>query len=574
MAICMTARGDETPICGKVPSHVPKTWGGFSVLLIFRYDDYSAAKRIRIDIDRAIFAIFQSQKVPLTVGVTPLMVSDVHDPDCETFTDVRDDRVRVDLLRRGLDAGWELGLHGLTHRRSAVRDFTEFAMFSRRLQSQRIQEGRERLETCFPGAPLRVFIPPWNNYDQVTVHASAANGFSVLCAGALAQPSVRAGVRIIPSAMSVTEFLMYVRLLSPEKLLSDLGLRTVVVTLHEYEFEANKPNNATLRELESAITQLSGEGARFGMISQADPVDCEIPERAPLSTTLEMIRKLRSSRSHDLVMRIAAAKQRPARRALASAFQVAAITAAASDRAKRAVKNRLRPVRTSLVRQRQIVGGWVRPGHRHECCLCGYAGAFREFNGRPGGLCPSCRSLERHRFIAATVGPLLRERPRRRRALMLAPDALLTMLRSSFRRVVTGDIARPDVDVTFDLEQLPFRTSTFDAIVAIHVLDEIENDRRALEECFRCLTPGGWLIVPVPIHESQETVELNERHPDGKIRLAGRDYFDRIVAQGFVRVHEFEPLDDVFSDLHNRSNIRTVSCLPGTEGVVVFEKRL
>ncbi|HVY37065.1 MAG TPA: DUF2334 domain-containing protein [Polyangia bacterium] len=526
-----------------------------------------------MEIDQAIFGIFQSQKVPLTVGVTPLMVSDVHDPDCETFADFRDDKFRVDLLREGLDAGWELALHGLTHRRSALRDSTEFASFTRRLQSERIREGKERLESCFPGAPLRVFIPPWNNYDHVTVRASASSGFSVLCAGALARPTVRAGVRIIPSALTVTEFLTYLRIVPPQKFLSDLGSRTVVVTLHEYEFgPPNKLNEVGIRELESALANLSSEGAQYGVVSQADPAACELAEGTPLLSTVEMIRKLQRSRGHTVVMLMAAAKQRSARRALASAFQTAATAAAASDRAKEALKKRLRPVRMEILRRRHMLAGWLRVAPRYECPFCGYVGAFPGFHGRHG-LCPSCSSVERHRFIAATVGPLLKERASKRRALMLAPDALLPMLRSSFDRVVTGDIARRNVDVTFDLENLPFRAGTFDAIVAIHVLDEVENDRRALSECWRCLSVGGWLIVPVPIHDSDATIELDERRADGKIRLAGRDYWDRVAAQGFVTVKTFDPTDESFSDLHQRVNIRTPSSRPGTEGVVIFEKR-
>lgn len=543
-------------------------------MLIFRYDDYSAAERIRLEIDREIFGIFQSQKVPLTVGVTPLMVSDVHDPDCETFADFRDDNVRVDLLREGLDAGWELALHGLTHRRSAVRESTEFASFSRRLQSERMQEGKERLQSCFPGAPLRVFIPPWNNYDHVTIRATASSGFSVLCAGAVAQPTVRAGVRIIPSALTVTEFLTYLRIVPAQKFLSDLGSRTVVVTLHEYEFgPPNKLNEVGLREMESALANLSSEGARYGVVSEADPAACALEEGSPLLSTAEMIRKLQRSRSHTVVMCMAAAtKQRSARRALASAFQAAATTAAASDRAKEAVKKRLRPVRLEISRRRHMLAGWLRVAARYECPFCGYVGAFSGFHGRQG-LCPSCSSVERHRFIDATVGPLLKDRARKRRALMLAPDALLPMLRSSFDRVVTGDIARRNVDVTFDLENLPFPADSFDTIVAIHVLDEVENDRRALKECWRCLAVGGWLIVPVPIHDSDATIELDERRADGKIRLAGRDYWDRVAAQGFVTVKAFDPMDESFSELHERVNIRTPSCRPGTEGVVIFEKR-
>jgi hypothetical protein len=59
----------------------------------------------------------------------------------------------------------------------------------------------------------------------MTVQASASNGFSVLCAGALAAASVSAGVRIIPSVLTTAEFLTYVKIFSPQRFLSDVGTR-------------------------------------------------------------------------------------------------------------------------------------------------------------------------------------------------------------------------------------------------------------------------------------------------------------------------------------------------------------
>lgn len=48
--------------------------------------------------------------------------------------------------------------------------------------------------------------------------------------------------------------------------------------------------------------------------------------------------------------------------------------------------------------------------------------------------------------------------------------------------------------------RLPFRTDTFDAVVASDVLEHIEDDRAAILEIARVLRPGGTAIISVPAH--------------------------------------------------------------------------
>lgn len=542
-------------------------------MLIFRYDDYSAAPRIDVGIDESLFGMFRTHKVPLTVGVTPHMVADVHDADCQSFAILGDDERRLRLLRQGLDLGWELALHGLTHRRSAVRDYTEFAMVSRRVQSSRIRQGREELQKWLPGTPLSVFIPPWNSYDQITVEVAADQGFEVLCAGPTARPGVRSGLRIVPSAITIDDLLNYDRLLSVRQLLKDLGRSALVVTLHEYEFRTdNGPDRDRVAALEAILSQLAGEGVQVGTVSKANPIACDLADRSDLHSSLAMIRKLRGPAGLRLSSRIAGMKAGSAQQVARKALRAVALASSSLESSKRAVRDSLRPIRRSLTQARAITAARFRRGPSYRCSFCNYEGSFGLIGERTNGRCLRCGSLERHRFIAATVGPLLKQRTQRRRALMLAPDPLLAMLRSAFDCTLTGDIAAKNVDVTFDLQRLPFRDKTLDLVLAIHVLDEIEDDVLALRECGRVLADGGWLIAPVPIHKEDKTLELDERRADGKVRLAGRDYFDRITAAGFRLTKAFEPLDPAFSDLHRLQNIRTPWCVADTEGVVVFEK--
>jgi peptidoglycan/xylan/chitin deacetylase (PgdA/CDA1 family)/SAM-dependent methyltransferase len=542
-------------------------------MLIFRYDDYSAAERIKFEIDETIFRTFQTNQIPLTVAVTPQMVSDVHDASCESFVELGADQRRVDLLRERLAGGWELALHGLTHRRSAVRDYTEFAMRSRRVQSALLRTGREKLATWFPNARLRTFVPPWNSYDSVTIEEAATNEFEVLCAGPDAKPTVKAGVRIIPSVLTIDDLLSFEATFSLPRLLEDLGGVTAIVTLHEYEFRADgQPRHDRLQALEGLISRIAQAQIPCGGVSAAVPADCDASRLERLQAHLRLARKVSGPAAGRFTSLVSAVSGVAAHDAVEGLLDGGAVASYQLQKLTRTVRQKARPAWTSVQRLRRVAAGRIKKGPQYDCSFCGFHGVFGLTAARPHAVCPSCGSLERHRFIAATVGPMLRQRQQNGRAMMLAPDPLLAMLRSSFKQVFTGDIAAKNVDVTFDLQKLPFRSGALDLILAIHVLDEIEDDRAALRECRRVLSDGGWLIAPVPVLAGPSTLELEERREDGKIRLAGDDYTAKILAEGFSVVAAFEPLDASFADLHRRQNVRTPNCIEGAEGVIVFAK--
>lgn len=48
------------------------------------------------------------------------------------------------------------------------------------------------------------------------------------------------------------------------------------------------------------------------------------------------------------------------------------------------------------------------------------------------------------------------------------------------------------------VEELPFRSGWFDAVVCAEVLEHLDDDRAALTEVVRTLRPGGLLVVSVP----------------------------------------------------------------------------
>jgi SAM-dependent methyltransferase len=68
------------------------------------------------------------------------------------------------------------------------------------------------------------------------------------------------------------------------------------------------------------------------------------------------------------------------------------------------------------------------------------------------------------------------------------------------KRYVSADLQaeRTGLDVVCDLGRAPFRTEAFDAAVCSQVLEHTTRPRAVLGELWRCLKPGGVLIVTVP----------------------------------------------------------------------------
>ena len=168
---------------------------------------------------------------------------------------------------------------------------------------------------------------------------------------------------------------------------------------------------------------------------------------------------------------------------------------------------------------------------------------------RENALCPGCLSLERHRLLWLYLQRETNLMEARPRLLHAAPEvALMRKLKQLYqdcpKQYVTADLESPLADMHFDIQQIPIADGEFDAVICNHIMEHVEDDRKAMSELYRILRPGGWGIILSPVELSRaETFEddtITDRDERTRIfgqydhrRIYGRDYADRLVSVGF-----------------------------------------
>ena len=167
-------------------------------------------------------------------------------------------------------------------------------------------------------------------------------------------------------------------------------------------------------------------------------------------------------------------------------------------------------------------------------------------NIRSNSKCPGCSSLERHRLLWLYLTIELKILGSEIKLLNIAPDYAT---QAKLRRLTNVDYTSVDLESplaihTEDLTKLSFKDNTFDAILCYHVLEHIEDDKKAISELFRVLKPGGWAILQTPIDGDREhtfedfTITSAEERKKAfgqsdHVRIYGRDYLLRLKNAGF-----------------------------------------
>lgn len=209
-------------------------------------------------------------------------------------------------------------------------------------------------------------------------------------------------------------------------------------------------------------------------------------------------------------------------------------------RMKRRLKRVLRTVIDRIKRFYLSLGSAV------ECPICGWTGSsfFRfSFPNKPADsfVCPSCGSSERHRFAYLMLKESLANHADK--TLHFAPEQCIEpWLRAISKDYLSVDLMSASAMEHMDITDLRLEDGTFSLLWCSHVLEHIENDRKAMAELFRVLRPSGIAVIMVPIYgattyENPEVKSPAERlkhfKQEDHVRLYGLDIEDRLRDAGF-----------------------------------------
>lgn len=209
------------------------------------------------------------------------------------------------------------------------------------------------------------------------------------------------------------------------------------------------------------------------------------------------------------------------------------------------------------------------------CPVCGLAAERLAPgpSGRPLASCPWCGCLERHRLLTVLTrgmgGGLAG-----RRILEVAPSPFTTGLLRDLgpSQLVSADFDPGadgrSVDVQASLTHLPFANAAFDFVLCLHVLEHVPDDRAAMADLARVLTPAGVCLVQVPwtasksTDENPEPADLAERirrfgRGDHVRQYGGTTLEDRLGEAG-LEVYRF-----VVADVFGPDVIRSLGLMAG-----------
>jgi hypothetical protein len=141
-------------------------------------------------------------------------------------------------------------------------------------------------------------------------------------------------------------------------------------------------------------------------------------------------------------------------------------------------------VRSRLRSGYLLIQPWLYLGWSVQCPCC--VAHYREFlpHGRPirsNSRCARCDAVERHRLLLLFLKNRTKLFSERMRLLHFAPERTFRKIVSALPNLKyhTTDYCEPS-DVKMDITNLAVSDNTFDAIICMHVLEHIPDDRRAI----------------------------------------------------------------------------------------------
>ena len=138
--------------------------------------------------------------------------------------------------------------------------------------------------------------------------------------------------------------------------------------------------------------------------------------------------------------------------------------------------------------------------------------------------CPVCGAIPRHRIMAVWCSGHM-DLLRSSRILYFAPErSMMLWMRRNGISVTTADLYH-DADLKLDIENTGLPDAYYDLVVCNHVLEHVNDYRKALQEVYRILAPDGSFLCSFPMDPNIEYVEDD---PDVRTEEERRQRFGQI----------------------------------------------
>lgn len=179
---------------------------------------------------------------------------------------------------------------------------------------------------------------------------------------------------------------------------------------------------------------------------------------------------------------------------------------------------------------------------------------------RPNGGCPYCGSSDRSRLLRLYLEKQLSGISEKKEFLHISPDDILARWLSQRSEInySCGSLYPEDFSefdaFRLDVSKIDLPDNKFDIILCNHVLQQVPEHIKALNELSRILKPGGWAIIQAPVARKLDAMDedLTINDPREKrqrfgstlhCRIYGRDYAALLQANGNWQVTEIKPDD-------------------------------
>ena len=169
-------------------------------------------------------------------------------------------------------------------------------------------------------------------------------------------------------------------------------------------------------------------------------------------------------------------------------------------------------------------------GKKQECTVCGQG--LKKFITIPDGdqLCPFCGSRSRTRRLYSFLqknslihGKVLHFSPSRSVYRLLRKNPNITYFSTDFEDEFLADYR-------YDITKIPLEKDFFDLIICYHILEHIQDDKKAMEELHRVLKPNGSCLIQTPYKVGKIYEDFSKKTEKERLEAFGQEDHVRIYS--------------------------------------------